>query len=1057
MSIEQNAMTNTNFGIADLTEKRQRWVDVSEENEFGQGIRNLLTELYPENAHFIFELLQNAEDVGAENVWFCLSEDQLVFEHDGNRHFESKDIESITSIGDSTKKNDPTAIGKFGVGFKAVFAYTESPEIHSGDYHFRIRDLVVPTTDGVDQKSMGGRTRFVFPFNHSTKKKEIAASEIERGLLALSDETLLFLRNIKRLNFSLPAGETGYIERSVISPLVTKIESSKPIAFDENGQQLLDPTRSSHWMRFDRNVELVDSEDDGEVKNCSISVAYQLEKRPQDSREAQGKTRRLGTDSEWQVIPVNNGNVSIYFPAVKEDSRLHFHLHAPFASTVARDSVRECEVNNMLRDALAEIVADSLAQIRDRGMLSVGFLSVLPIPSDNLTEFYAPFQKRIVAEFQNRALTPTRSGKYKRSVRLRRGTNELTSRVGERELATLSKLRFLRWVANPNQRNSREDQFLTSLGIADWTYDDVRMSLPDLDSEKIKNWFEFKTDSWVETLYGSLSKHRDFRAKTVANALPIIRLTDGTHVKASKPRLFLSQQDLTNESIHVVKPTVIQIEEAVEYLKSVGILEFDLVASIKEFILPKYRSGTEIPIDQHLQDLRQILPAYMFMLQDLKSSQIVLCKNAGDGNLKYHHGHQVYFECDDLRTYFDGNSEAWFVDERYSQLDDSKLNEMLRAIGVTGDKPRELNVKQYEFHDHGVHARARDGFNPNWNVFGLEFALDNPTIEKASFIWNKLLPYAGHRIQGLVQRSSRQSFPAGDKTSEQLEVSVAGSMLRGKDWIPDANGVFHSADDIQDVSELHELLSPDGKLLASLDERTSETEKAALGVLGIQNISTELLAQLQNGETAKQSFLGHLGSSQGASDRRKSKIREQSDNAPSRAFGVRERKVRLGRNSSETVLYYLADFYEIEERWHCQMCCYPMQFQKRNGNECCEKRELLSGKWAVKRGLTNLHGDQTEDSETERLPEYDKLNIVLCPICNSIFNEYQHLVDEHQDALLDWFRNENGKVFTIPCSQLNCNEPDRQLHFHQKHVDDIRSIQAVRPDAQNETNAGDAQ
>ena len=72
--------------------------------------------------------------------------------------------------------------------------------------------------------------------------------------------------------------------------------------------------------------------------------------------------------------------MSIYFPAEKETSNLRFHIHAPFASTVARDSVRDCDANRQLRDQLAELVAESLTNIRDRGMLSVGFLGVLPNP-----------------------------------------------------------------------------------------------------------------------------------------------------------------------------------------------------------------------------------------------------------------------------------------------------------------------------------------------------------------------------------------------------------------------------------------------------------------------------------------------------------------------------------------------------------------------------------------------------------------------------------------------------------------------------------------------------
>lgn len=40
-----------------------------------EGLRYLLTELYPDNAHFIFELLQNAEDAKATVVNFTLNDD----------------------------------------------------------------------------------------------------------------------------------------------------------------------------------------------------------------------------------------------------------------------------------------------------------------------------------------------------------------------------------------------------------------------------------------------------------------------------------------------------------------------------------------------------------------------------------------------------------------------------------------------------------------------------------------------------------------------------------------------------------------------------------------------------------------------------------------------------------------------------------------------------------------------------------------------------------------------------------------------------------------------
>ncbi|MCW3842501.1 hypothetical protein ONA70_20595 [Micromonospora yasonensis] len=110
-----------------LSARRSAYVVAARDNGFEEGLRRLLADLYPDNAHFIYELLQNAEDAGAHQVVFNLRRDGLLVEHDGARLFDLRDIESITSIGQSTKADDATSIGKFGVGFKAVFAYTQTP------------------------------------------------------------------------------------------------------------------------------------------------------------------------------------------------------------------------------------------------------------------------------------------------------------------------------------------------------------------------------------------------------------------------------------------------------------------------------------------------------------------------------------------------------------------------------------------------------------------------------------------------------------------------------------------------------------------------------------------------------------------------------------------------------------------------------------------------------------------------------------------------------------------------------------------------------------------
>src|SRR5436309_2051433 len=104
--------------------------------EYGKGTRHLafLGKLYSKRTHFIFELLQNAEDAGAKRLEFRLWSDRLDVLHDG-RVFDEADVRGICGVGEGTKGEDLTKIGKFGVGFKSVYAYVETPEIHSGEEH----------------------------------------------------------------------------------------------------------------------------------------------------------------------------------------------------------------------------------------------------------------------------------------------------------------------------------------------------------------------------------------------------------------------------------------------------------------------------------------------------------------------------------------------------------------------------------------------------------------------------------------------------------------------------------------------------------------------------------------------------------------------------------------------------------------------------------------------------------------------------------------------------------------------------------------------------------
>src|SRR2546421_3695243 len=114
----------------ELSLMRKKFVQSARENNFDKGIRHSTVEKYPDPVHFVYELLQNAEDQGATEAQFQLAPTHLAFYHDGNP-FTRQDVENITGIGNSNKPQEANKIGRFGMGFKSVFAITERPEIYT--------------------------------------------------------------------------------------------------------------------------------------------------------------------------------------------------------------------------------------------------------------------------------------------------------------------------------------------------------------------------------------------------------------------------------------------------------------------------------------------------------------------------------------------------------------------------------------------------------------------------------------------------------------------------------------------------------------------------------------------------------------------------------------------------------------------------------------------------------------------------------------------------------------------------------------------------------------
>lgn len=475
------------------------------------GIRKIVEDLYPDSAHFIFELLQNAEDRGATEVHFRLTDTSLRFEHNGET-FRQKDIEGITDIGEGTKAGDDDKIGRFGVGFKSVFAYSETPHIWSPTFSFKISELVLPWELPL-ASDIAALTRFDFPFDNPKKAPADAYREIASGLDELAETTLLFLRHIETIQWHVEGRQSGTIMR--VEHAGPHVEVLKQL----NGTT----TTGAHFLKFEQPVP-------GLGNNRTTAVAFALDFLPNVTSFAANKP----LSRQFRIVPAS-GQVAVFFPAAKETSGLRFHLHAPFVPELSRASIKETPANKPLFVQLAALAAASLHTIRDLGLLVPDFLGVLPNMQDELSPRYVAIREAIIAAMNNEPLTPTYAKTHAPARQLVQGKAALKDLLGADDIEFLTDYdEPPQWAASRALQGTNVERFMNGLEIKDWDFD----AFIELIAEKAKGgssgnaafvgWLSGKSIEWHQQLYALLDRENDgwydiHRLKSCR----IVRLTGG--------------------------------------------------------------------------------------------------------------------------------------------------------------------------------------------------------------------------------------------------------------------------------------------------------------------------------------------------------------------------------------------------------------------------------------------------------------------------------------------------------------------------------------------------
>ena len=151
------SVTVERLGVPSLTHRMLDPDELSIGEEFGQEEKlttrlSRLLEDYKDGLAVLKELVQNADDAGATDVRFLYdertNEDAMTFLIDegmkkcqgpalwvyNDATFKDEDFVNITKLNEATKVNDTEKIGRFGLGFNAVYNLTDVPMFVSKHY-----------------------------------------------------------------------------------------------------------------------------------------------------------------------------------------------------------------------------------------------------------------------------------------------------------------------------------------------------------------------------------------------------------------------------------------------------------------------------------------------------------------------------------------------------------------------------------------------------------------------------------------------------------------------------------------------------------------------------------------------------------------------------------------------------------------------------------------------------------------------------------------------------------------------------------------------------------
>lgn len=660
------------------------------ESPFLSGVKKSVVDKYSDQAHFIYELLQNADDARATWARLELFEDRVIFGHNGSKRFTVTDLDtttedqkngtlgdinSIVSIGLSSK-TDKATIGKFGVGFKAVFQYTATPHIYDPEVFFKIERFLVPSL--LESDYPGRRkeeTLFVFPFDPEKRSLQETYDDISEKLLTL-DYPILFLQNLKKIECRF---------------------SGTTVSYEKNIEGI------RHFEDVTADLITLQNKYRGEDHKTSKDALWRFSRKNEE-----GQTYSVGffLDDDHRLIPKKHS--AFCFFSTKETTGLNFIVHAPFLLTDSREGIRAgVRHNEDMISLLADLAADALPCLREIGLqkgvqlIDDNILDILPCDEEEFSEIgnkktisFKPFYYAIKEALTREAIIPTSDG-YTTSRDAYWGgedNSQLARVFSNSQLADLTKNEDAAWaftsISSPRYAGKNiKFEYVNSL-IKN-RVSDVRI-LDLIDGDFIQSQ---KID-WLYSLYKYISTDTS-RIRSIKTK-PIFLDSKGKAVAAfdadGLPILFLPSKE--ESSFTTINRHLLENEDAFELLNRLCVSKPSLKDEIYNLILPQYEEDVGIDNMPHFKKIFQYyLDCYgsraekEALISLVRDCEFLLYSLADDETKYRERGQELYFPSDRLIRWFHPKRDVKFIslDTYLDEVGEERkgpLIEFLKELGV---------------------------------------------------------------------------------------------------------------------------------------------------------------------------------------------------------------------------------------------------------------------------------------------------------------------------------------------------------------------------------------